>query len=76
MKRMTDEMRGILTRLDVDAALKHSDVLGFTPDTEEIAIAGMHKARLLAGRAFTKAQRMESRAWLRARGFKIPGQPR
>jgi hypothetical protein len=47
--------------------------LGLVPDNREIALAGLHKARLMAGGAFTRQQREESREWLRAHGFKVPG---
>lgn len=73
MKRLTKETRRILDQMDVDAALANVSVLGFKPDTREIAEAGMHKARLKAGGAFTREQRDASRQWLRDHGFKVPG---
>jgi hypothetical protein len=75
MKKITPETYLILARMDVDAALKNASVLGYRPQSREIALAGMHKARLLAGRAFTRQQREASRAWLIANNFKIPGEP-
>ena len=73
MKRMSDRTRDILDRLDVAAAMRDAAVLGFVPDNERIALAGLHKARLKAGRAFTREQRTESAEWLASRGFKVPG---
>jgi hypothetical protein len=73
MKRISDRTRDILNRLDVAAAMRDVGVLGFVPDNERIALAGLHKARLKAGRIFTKAQRIESAEWLASRGFKVPG---
>lgn len=76
MKKIPPETYLILDRMDVDAAMRNADVLGFRPTSREIAIAGMHKARIMAGRAFTGAQRDQSRKWLRDNGYKIPGQPK
>lgn len=75
MKRLTNENRRILDEMDVDAAMKNVAVLGFIPDTRENAEAGMHKARLMTPRAWSRTQREESRRWLRAHAFKVPGQP-
>jgi hypothetical protein len=75
VKRLTKESRRILNEMDVDTAMKNVAVLGFIPDTLEIAEAGRHKVRIIAGSAFTKTQRDESRRWLKEHGFKIPGQP-
>jgi hypothetical protein len=44
-KRMSKEQRRILADVDVDTALKNVAILGFIPDTREIAEAGLHKAR-------------------------------
>jgi hypothetical protein len=75
-RRLTKQTIDILNRMDVDAALKNVAVLGFIPDTREIAEAGLHKVRIMIGGAFTRQQRDESRAWLAAHGFKVPGRKR
>jgi hypothetical protein len=75
LKLLSKESRCILDEMDVDNAMRNVAVLGFIPDRREIAEAGMHKVRIMAGRAFTRAQREQSRRWLREYGFKIPGQP-
>lgn len=68
--RMDQETYRILKHMDVDAALKRVATDGFIPDTPTIALAGLHKARLLQGRRFTKAERAASRDWLLANGYK------
>jgi hypothetical protein len=70
---LTKESKRILDEMDVDTAMKNVAVLGFIPDTREIAEAGMHKVRLMIGGAFTREQREASRIWLRANGFRVPG---
>jgi hypothetical protein len=72
-KRLTKESKRILDAMDIDTAMKNIAVLGFIPDTREIAEAGMHKVRLMIGGAFTREQRNESRRWLKEHNFKIPG---
>jgi hypothetical protein len=72
-KRLSKESKRILDTMDVGTAMKNVAVLGFIPDTREIAEAGMHKVRLQIGGAFTREQREESRRWLREHGFQIPG---
>jgi hypothetical protein len=74
-RELSTEAYLILDRMDVDAAMRDVAVLGFRPASREIAKAGMHKTRIIAGRAFTRVQRDQSRKWLLAHGFKIPGQP-
>jgi hypothetical protein len=69
---LSKESHRILAELDVDAAMKRRP-LGFCPENREIALAGLHKARLMAGGAFTRAQREESREWLRGHEYKVPG---
>jgi hypothetical protein len=75
-KQLSKEGLRILEQMDVDKAMKNVAVLGFIPDTREIAEAGMHKVRLMVGGAFTRAQREESRRWLAAHSFKVPGRRR
>jgi hypothetical protein len=75
-RRLTKQTIDILNRMDVDAALKNVGVLGFIPDSREIAEAGLHKVRLWRGGVFTRQQRDESRTWLAAHGFKVPGRKR
>ena len=61
--RLSKEKHRILRELDVGAAMK--DVARkFIPDDEEIALAGLHRARILMRRAFTKAEVAASRKWL------------
>jgi hypothetical protein len=72
-KRLSKESKRILDTMDVGTAMKNVAVLGFIPDTSEIAEAGMHKVRLQIGGAFTRKQREESRRWLREHGFQVPG---
>lgn len=59
----------ILKGLDVDAALKHVATLGFIPDTREIALAGLHKARCRQPRYFTREELKASRDWLEEHGY-------
>ena len=71
MKKLSSETYLILDRMDVDAAMRNLDILGFRPVNRKIAEAEMHKARLKHGRAFTRTQLDQSRKWLLANGFQI-----
>ena len=70
----------IVRRLDVDAALR---VSRYTPpggfkdngehaETRETVLAGLHKARIMGGKNFTKGEALESRLWLTVNGWKAP----
>lgn len=76
MRKLTKRSVQILKTMDVDQAMKNVAVLGFIPDTREIAIAGMHKTRLIVGGPFTKEEREESRRWLQYNGYQVPGRLR
>jgi hypothetical protein len=67
---LTPEQLRIMKTLDVDTALKNVAKRGFIPDNREIALAGIHKARLKARGAFTRVELDESRCWLREHGYK------
>src|SRR5262249_12469889 len=62
----------ILRELDVNAALKAVAAAGFIPDNREIALAGLHKARVVMVKHFTPEQIASSKAWLAGHGYLIP----
>lgn len=60
----------ILKELDVDASLKVVAHRGFIPDNKEIALAGLHKARLMVSSpTFTEEELQTSRDWLLEKGY-------
>lgn len=68
---MEKELHRILRTLDIDAAESRVfKSVGFSTSDRRNSLAGLHKARLMAGKAFTKAEIAESEAWLDANGFK------
>lgn len=68
---MKERLR-ILRELDVDAALKGVASSGFIPDTREIALAGIHKARIVLKQFFTEEQIDYSTNWLIDNGYDVP----
>ena len=56
----------------MNAGLKNVAHKGFIPDTREIALAGLHKARLMVRKPFTKQELAASRDWLLSNGFDVP----
>jgi hypothetical protein len=71
--KLTKEQYRILDSLDVDAALKSVAARRFIPDNRQIALAGIHKARLATRRVWSRAKLDESRRWLLENGFKLDG---
>lgn len=72
MIKLSKEQFHILKELDVDAALKNVAAKGFIPDTKEIALAGLHKARLQTRRLWSRKELNDSRNWLLENGYKLP----
>ncbi len=72
MYKLTAEGLRILKELDVDSALKVVAADGFIPDTREIALAGLHKARLIHKKPFTKKELKASREWLIDNNYEVP----
>lgn len=70
--KLTKEQFRILDTLDVDAALLDVAAKGFIPDNKEIALAGLHKARLKTRRVWSRVKLDESRTWLLENGYKLP----
>ena len=74
-----EKMR-ILHDLDIDAALAVSPYHppggykdnGQYADTREVALAGLHRARLRQPKEFSGAELMASRLWLYNNGWKNP----
>lgn len=66
---MSPEQLRILKELDVDAALRKVAGRGFIPETREIAIAGLHKARLTMSHLFTQEEIEISKIWLKENGY-------
>jgi hypothetical protein len=71
--KLSKEQYRILDTLDVDAALKSGAASGFIPDSRQIALAGLHKARLATRRVWSRVKLDESRRWLSENGFKLDG---
>ncbi len=71
-QKLTKELFHILKTLDVDAALKSVAAKGFIPDTRDIALAGLHKARLRTRRVWSRKELNDSRTWLLENGYKLP----
>jgi len=71
--QLSKEQYRILNTLDVDAALKNVAMKGFIPDDRNMALAGLHKARLATRRVWTRRQLDESRRWLSENGFRLDG---
>jgi hypothetical protein len=71
MRKLDPEQLRIMKTLDVDASLKAVARKGFIPDNREIALAGIHKARLRARNAFTRVELDYSRRWLREHGYHV-----
>lgn len=69
---MNKEMLRILKELDVDSALKDVAEKGFLPDTREIALAGLHKARIKASNHFSESDIHYSISWLMDHNYDIP----
>jgi len=71
---MDKETHRILRDLDVKAAERRVfKTHGFTTDRAKNSLAGLHKARLMMRKAFTKSEIKDSEEWLDANGFKRPG---
>lgn len=72
----------IARRLDVDAAMTLTPIVlflggfndhGVWQGPRETVLAGMHKARVMGAKYFTKAERRLSREWLKANGWRVLG---
>lgn len=65
------EVIDILKRLDVEASERRAFMAtGIVTSSRRNTLAGMHKARVLYGSAFTEDEINESKNWLDQNGFK------
>lgn len=75
MKLDPDRYRALKT-IDLEYARRvWGDVrhrIGDPVHGDESILAGMHKARIRAGRTFTSEERAQSAEWLREHGWKVP----
>jgi hypothetical protein len=75
MRLHPERYRALLT-MDIEAGRRVfadlRDLLGDPIRGDESILAGMHKARILAGRTFSRKLRDESARWLRKRGWEVP----
>jgi hypothetical protein len=74
--RLHPERYKALLTMDIDVGRRVftdlRDLLGDPIHGDESILAGMHKARILAGRTFSRKLRDESARWLRKRGWEVP----
>ena len=74
--RLHPERYKALLTMDIEAGRRVftdlHDLLGDPIHGDESILAGMHKARILAGRTFSRKLRDESARWLRQRGWEVP----
>jgi hypothetical protein len=77
MIRLAEARRKALLTMDIEVGRRVftdlRDLLGDPIHGDESILAGMHKARILAGRTFSRKLRDESAHWLRQRGWEVPG---
>ena len=75
MRLHPDRYKALLT-MDIEVGRRVftnlRDLLGDPIRGDESILAGMHKARILAGRTFSRKLRDESARWLRQRGWEVP----
>lgn len=71
---MDKETKRILREIDVKAAMqKVLDNRGFSPSSEEVALAAIHKARVIVGsKLLTDKEIAESIDWLQGNGYEVP----
>lgn len=76
---LTPETKRILVELDVEKAQvifkPWKRVFAGDEKDREIALAAIHKARILAGRDIEPALRDESKKWLLAHHYRVPHTP-
>jgi hypothetical protein len=73
MRLHPERYKALLTMdIEVGRRLFTDLMLGDPIRGDESILAGMHKARILAGRTFSRKLRDESARWLRQRGWEVP----
>lgn len=74
--KLDPERYRILKEMDIEAGRRVlaelRSVLGDPIHGDESILAGMHKARIAAGRTFTKEERAASTSWLLEHGWEVP----
>jgi hypothetical protein len=75
-RRIRRRFERAILNLDVEAAkqlaAEHVTLGGFTPSSDRVVLAGLHKARAELPSASAE-QRLESLEWLRRNGFRAFG---
>jgi hypothetical protein len=70
---LDSERHRILRTLDVEAVRKEFVETVGQPVQDDTILASLHKARIYAGRAFSRAERERSASWLIEHGYEVPG---